>query len=133
MSNKLPKDGMRPVHPGEMLREEFLIPLGLSANKLAQAIGVPTNRVTAILNETRGLTADTALRLGKFFDMSPEFWMNLQKSFELRSAEQAPNAAAVLKGITTMRFVIGKKLKGARLRNKAQGASRSEKKSRRRR
>lgn len=99
---KLPKDGMRPIHPGEVLREEFLVPLGLSANKLAQAIGVPANRVSGIVAEKRALTADTALRLAKFFRMSPEFWMNLQKGFELRTAEIAAAKNHVLRDIRPM-------------------------------
>ena len=77
---------MRPVHPGEILGEE-LQELGLSANALAKALDVPTNRITAILNGQRGVTADTALRLARFFGTTPQLWLNLQKSFELRVAE----------------------------------------------
>ena len=77
---------MRPVHPGEVLREE-LDELGLSANALARALGVPTNRVTAILNGQRGVSADTALRLARYFGTTPQLWMNLQKTWELRQAE----------------------------------------------
>jgi addiction module HigA family antidote len=80
------RNGMRPIHPGEILREE-LAELNLSANALAQALGVPPNRVTAILKEQRGITADTALRLARYFGTTPEFWMNLQIAFELRKAE----------------------------------------------
>lgn len=72
--------------PGEMLREEFLEPLGLSANALALALRVPANRVTAILNEERGVTADTALRLGRYFGTSARFWLNLQQSHDLSKA-----------------------------------------------
>lgn len=72
-----------PIHPGEMLREEFLIPMGLSANALAIAIGVPATRVGEIVNERRGITADTALRLGRYFHMSAEFWMGLQSDYDL--------------------------------------------------
>ena len=79
-------NGMRPVHPGEVLREE-LDELGLSANALARALGVPTNRVTAILNGQRGVSADTALRLARYFGTTPQLWMNLQKTWELRQAE----------------------------------------------
>ena len=79
-------NGMRPVHPGEILGEE-LEELGLSANALAKALDVPTNRVTAILNGQRGVTADTALRLSRYFGTTPQFWQNLQKAFELRVAE----------------------------------------------
>ena len=77
---------MRPVHPGEILGEE-LEELGLSASALARALDVPTNRVTAILKGQRGITADTALRLSRYFGTTPQLWQNLQKSFELRVAE----------------------------------------------
>ena len=72
-----------PVTPGEVLRVEFMEPMGLSAHALAKAVGVPTNRITAILHATRGITADTALRLGKHFGTSAEFWMNLQTGYDL--------------------------------------------------
>ena len=78
--------GMRPVHPGEILNDE-LQELGMSANALAAELGVPTNRVTAILKGQRGITADTALRLSRYFGTTPQFWLNLQKTFELRTAE----------------------------------------------
>ena len=77
---------MRPVHPGELLRDE-LDELGLSANALAKALGVPVNRITMILNGQRGVSADTALRLARYFGTTPQLWMNLQKSWELRRAE----------------------------------------------
>jgi addiction module HigA family antidote len=77
------------IHPGEILREEFLVPYGLSANRLAMAVGVPTNRVTAILNGSRGITGETALLLARAFGTTPEFWMNLQLRYELdRAASQ---------------------------------------------
>ena len=79
-------NGMRPVHPGEILRDE-LQELGMSASALAAELAVPTNRVNAILNGQRGITADTALRLSRYFGTSPQLWLNLQKSFELRLAE----------------------------------------------
>ena len=79
-------NGMRPVHPGEILAEE-LEELGLSANALANALCVPTNRITAILKGQRGVTADTALRLSRYFGTTPQLWLNLQKTFELRVAE----------------------------------------------
>jgi addiction module HigA family antidote len=81
------RNRMRPIHPGEILREEFVVPLGLSGSALAQALRVPANRINAILKESRGLTADTALRLARFFGTTAEFWMNLQKTYELRVAE----------------------------------------------
>ena len=77
---------MTPVHPGEILREE-LDELGLSANALSKAICVPVNRVTTILNGQRGITADTALRLARYFGTTPNLWLNLQKTWELRRAE----------------------------------------------
>ena len=79
-------NAMRPVHPGEILGDE-LEELGLSANALAKALGVPTNRITAILNGQRGVTADTALRLSRYFGTTPQLWLNLQQTFELRVAE----------------------------------------------
>ncbi len=81
-------NGMRPIHPGEILKDE-LDELSLSANALAKALGVPTNRITAILNEQRGITADTALRLAKFFGTSPDFWMSLQSSYDVKKARAA--------------------------------------------
>ncbi len=79
-------NNMRPVHPGEILADE-LDELGLSANALARALCVPTNRITAILKGQRGVTADTALRLSRYFGTTPQLWMNLQKTYELRVAE----------------------------------------------
>ena len=83
-----PKNGMRPVHPGEVLRDE-LQTIGLSANALSKALGVPVNRITAILNGQRGITADTALRLARYFGTTPQLWLNLQQTYELRRAEIA--------------------------------------------
>lgn len=83
---------MRPVHPGEVLREEYLDPLGMSSRSLAAALGVPANRVTSIVNESRSVSADTALRLARYFGTSAEFWLNLQMMFDLRSAEIASGA-----------------------------------------
>ena len=82
------RDGMRPVHPGEILADE-LDELGMSANALAKALAVPPNQIAAILKEQQGITADTALRLSRYFGTTPQFWLNLQKSFELRLAELA--------------------------------------------
>lgn len=83
------RNGMRPVHPGEVLREEFLAELGMSANALAKALSVPAPRVNDIVRERRGITADTALRLARYFDSSPQFWLNLQAAYDLRLAEIA--------------------------------------------
>ena len=82
---------MRPIHPGEILKGE-MEELGLSARQLAMALGVPTNRVTSIVHEARALTADTALRLARYFGTSPEFWLNLQSAYELRRAQQERGA-----------------------------------------
>lgn len=78
-------DKLPPIHPGEILRTEFLEPLNLSATKLATYMGVPATRVTAIINdnERRAITADTALRLACVFKTSPEFWLNLQSSYDV--------------------------------------------------
>jgi addiction module HigA family antidote len=75
-----------PTRPGELLRHEFMEPLGLSANALAGALQVPTNRVTGILNGTRSITADTALRLSRAFGTSAEFWLNAQSHFDMLQA-----------------------------------------------
>jgi addiction module HigA family antidote len=85
------KNGMRPVHPGEILFEEFMQPSEppINANMLARALEVPANRITAIIKGQRGITGDTAVRLATFFNTTAEFWMNLQKTYELRLAEQA--------------------------------------------
>ena len=80
------RNGMRPVHPGEILRDE-LDTLELSANALSKELGVPVNRITMILNGKRGVSADTALRLARYFGTTPQLWLNLQKSWELRRAE----------------------------------------------
>jgi len=74
---------MDPVHPGEILQEEFLLPMGLSQNALARRLGVPPRRINEIVHGTRRVTADTALRLARFFGTSPEFWLGLQLDYEL--------------------------------------------------
>ena len=84
---------MAPLHPGEMLREDFMKPLGLSANALAIALRVPVTRISEIVRERRGITADTALRLARYFNMTPEFWMRLQMDFDLESADDAEQSA----------------------------------------
>jgi addiction module HigA family antidote len=78
---------MRPIHPGEILRDE-LVELGVSARAFAQALDVPVNRVNQILRERRGVNADTALRLARYFGTAPEFWMDLQSDYELRRARR---------------------------------------------
>lgn len=84
MAKKLP-----PLHPGEVLREEFLVPLGLSAGALAKAMGVPRTRVERIAAESIGITADTALRLGKTLGTSAQLWLNLQNRYDVENAKRA--------------------------------------------
>jgi addiction module HigA family antidote len=78
---------LRPMHPGEVLREDFLIPLGLSAGALAKACAVPRTRIERIANEETSITADTALRLGKALGTSAQLWLNLQNEFDMRTAK----------------------------------------------
>lgn len=73
-----------PIHPGEILQEDFLQPMGISINRLAREIGVPAGRISTIVNGKRSITADTALRLGVYFGVSPELWLNLQSDYDLR-------------------------------------------------
>lgn len=80
---------LSPIPPGEILLEEFLRPLGISQNRLAGDIDVPVSRVAGIVKGSRAITADTALRLGEYFGTSPEMWMNLQASYEMRLARQS--------------------------------------------
>lgn len=83
------------THPGEVLREEYLEPLGLSCRQLADAIGVPSNRVSDIARERRGITADTAIRFGHYFRTDPRFWLNLQSYYDLSKAEAETDYSAV--------------------------------------
>jgi addiction module HigA family antidote len=77
-----------PIHPGEFLREDFLLPLGLSANALSLALRVPVTRISEIVRERRGITADTALRLARYFGTTPDFWMKMQMSYDLALASR---------------------------------------------
>jgi antitoxin HigA-1 len=90
---------LAPVHPGEILKEEFMKPLGLSANALARALRVPPNRISAIVNGSRSVTADTALRLAKAFGSSPDFWLNLQKQYDLDCARDTATDLARIEPI----------------------------------
>jgi antitoxin HigA-1 len=83
---------MRPIHPGEVLREEFLLPLGLSAHALSQALRIPAPRVNDIVRERRSVTPDTALRLARHFGTTAQFWMNLQASYDLKIAMREAGA-----------------------------------------
>ena len=96
------KNGMRPVHPGEILRDE-LETLGLSANALSKKLDVPVNRITAILQGTRGVTANTALRLARFFGTTPQVWLNLQKTYDLRR-EEIEAGHEIIERVTPSRF-----------------------------
>lgn len=83
-----PINKMRPIHPGEILREEFLVPLNMSAHALALELKVPAPRINDIVRERRAITPDTALRLARYFGNTPQFWMNLQTSYDLKRAER---------------------------------------------
>jgi addiction module HigA family antidote len=83
------KNKMRPIHPGEILREEFLEPLGLNAHALAMEIKVPAPRINDIVRERRAITPDTALRLARYFGTTAQFWLNLQTSYDLKITEKA--------------------------------------------
>jgi addiction module HigA family antidote len=96
MARKLP-----PIHPGEILREEFLLPMELTPYAVAQACGVPRTRIERLAREETPVTADTALRLGKYFGTAPSFWMNLQARYDLEVAEDA--TAAEIKRIKPMK------------------------------
>lgn len=87
------RNGMRPVHPGEVLREDYLVPLGMSANALAAALRVTPARINGIVRERRGVTADTALRLARYFGGDAQSWLNPQSRFDLRTAELAAGKA----------------------------------------
>ncbi|MDZ7579528.1 MAG: HigA family addiction module antitoxin [Deltaproteobacteria bacterium] len=82
MKNK--HDSLEPINPGEILREDFLEPLGISINQLSRDLSVPPNRISEIVNGKRAITADTALRLERYFGIEAQFWLNLQTEFELR-------------------------------------------------
>ena len=83
------KNGMRPVHPGEVLREDYLVPLGTGANALVKALNVPAPRINDIVRERRGVSADTAMRLARYFGGHARSWLNLQAAYDLRVAEIA--------------------------------------------
>lgn len=78
---------IKPIHPGEILSQDFMDPMGISANRLAKHINVPPNRITTVINGQRSVTGDTALRLSRAFGTSPDFWINLQSHFDLECAK----------------------------------------------
>lgn len=96
---------LQPIHPGEVLLEEFLLPLKISQYRLAKDIDVPARRINEIIHGSRGLTADTALRLAKYFATSPQFWLNLQSHYEL--AIESEEMAKILKNnVKTFQFAL---------------------------
>ena len=101
------KDGMRPVHPGEILREDYLVPLEMSANALSKALHVPAPRINDIVRERRGITADTAMRLARYFGGDARSWLNLQTNYELRKAE-IENAQRIEQEINPAAHGLGK-------------------------
>ncbi|HEY9277227.1 MAG TPA: HigA family addiction module antitoxin [Methylotenera sp.] len=82
------KNNMRPIHPGEILREEYLEPLGMTPNALSIHLRVPAPRINDVVREKRGITTDTALRLARYFNTTAQYWLNLQTSYELKQAER---------------------------------------------
>jgi addiction module HigA family antidote len=98
---------LKPVHPGEILREEFMVPLGLSMNRMAMDLRVPVTRIADIANERRGITADTALRFARYFKNSPTFWMNLQTRYDLEVAEDEI-AAKVERDVQPLEVLSGR-------------------------
>jgi len=90
-----PINKMRPIHPGEILREEFLVPMGMTAHALALELKVPAPRINDIVRERRAITPDTALRLARYFGNTPQFWMNLQSSYDLKITERETGYAIV--------------------------------------
>jgi len=97
------KNNMRPIHPGEILREEFLLPLGLSAHALSMELKVPAPRINEIVRERRAISPDTALRLARYFGTTPQFWLNLQTSYDLKITEQS--IGSKINGEVRTRFV----------------------------
>ena len=89
------KSLLPPVHPGEILREDFMKPLGLTVNKLALGLRVPATRIGEIMHERRRITADTALRLARYFKTNPEFWLNLQNFYDLEVSRRSGAASAI--------------------------------------
>lgn len=96
------KNGMRPIHPGEILREDYLTPLGMSANALARHLRVPASRINDIVLERRGITANTALRLSRYFGGDAQSWLSLQTAFDLRTAELNTELQATLESLQPM-------------------------------
>jgi addiction module HigA family antidote len=98
---------LKPVHPGEILREKFMVPFGLSMKRMAVDLRVPVTRIADIVNEKRGITADTALRFARYFKNSPAFWMNLQTRYELEVAEDEI-AARIERDVRPLEFIAAR-------------------------
>jgi addiction module HigA family antidote len=98
------KNGMRPVHPGEVLLEDYIKPMGVSVNALAKALHVPYSRLRDVVDGKRGVTADTALRLERYFGSEAQGWLNLQSAYDLRNAEKV-SGKTIAKDITPMACV----------------------------
>jgi len=98
------KNGMRPIHPGEVLREDYLKPMDMSATALARHLHVPASRVNDIVLERRGITADTALRLSRFFGGDAQSWLNLQTAYDLRTAELNAELQASVRQVHPMQL-----------------------------
>lgn len=96
------RNGMRPVHPGEVLREDFLAPLSMSVNALARALGVPTPRINDVVRERRSISPDTAMRLARYFGGDARSWLNLQTAYDLRVAERA-SAKEIARSVTPIK------------------------------
>lgn len=103
-----PDERSIPIHPGEFLREDFLMPRGLSANALALALRVPVTRISEILRERRGITADTALRLARYFGTTPDFWMKMQATYDLALAHRESMARIELEIVPAGRDARGR-------------------------
>jgi addiction module HigA family antidote len=99
------KNGMRAIHPGEILREEYLVPLGMSPHALSKLLNVPPARVNEVVRETRGITPDTALRLARFFGGDAQSWMNLQIAYDLKLTEKAV-AKAIAKEVKPLSEIV---------------------------
>ena len=101
------KNGMRPIHPGEVLREDFLKPPGMSANALAKALNVPAPRINDVVRERRSISADTAMRLARYFGGDARSWLNLQTAYDLRVAEIS-SAKRIAREVSPCRLEAGK-------------------------
>ena len=109
MENQMIKNGMRPIHPGEVLREDFLVPLGMTPHALSKALHVTPARINDIVNEKRGVSPETALRLARYFGGDPVSWMNLQTAYDLKMVENA-KAKTINEEIVAMQTLSDERL-----------------------